>query len=68
MGDHLIPASQMKELFPDTSDQYWATLRHRGTGPAYIKVVRKVFYDRADIEEWLTANKFTRPDKRVTAR
>ena len=66
MDDH-IPAADMKQLFPGTTDQYWATLRHRGTGPAYLKVVRKVYYTRADIDQWVAANRYTRPDKRVGA-
>ena len=30
--DALIPAVDMKNLFPRTDDQYWASLRHRGAG------------------------------------
>lgn len=59
----LIAAADMKNLFPGTSDQYWAMLRHKGTGPTFTKVVRKVFYSRADIDEWLAANRYTRTDK-----
>lgn len=29
--------------------------RHRGTGPAYVKVGRKVFYRPADLEAFLEA-------------
>ena len=32
MEPDLIPASEMKNLIPGTTDQYWATLRHKGTG------------------------------------
>jgi hypothetical protein len=66
MNDY-IPAAEMKNLFPNTSDQYWATLRHRGTGPTYAKIARKVYYRRVDLDQWITANLFTRPDKPVTA-
>ena len=61
-----IPAAEMKNRFPGTSDQYWATLRHKGTGPAYVKVVRKVYYSLADIDSWLAANRYTRPDRPVS--
>ena len=63
----LIPAAQMKNLFSGTSDQYWATLRHRGTGPAYVKVVRKIYYSRVDVDAWIEAIRYTRPDKPITA-
>jgi hypothetical protein len=67
MDSSLIPARAMKDDFPGTSDQYWATLRHKGTGPVYTKVgPRRVYYRRADIEKWLQDNRFTRPDRPVT--
>ena len=59
--------SAMKDIFPGTTDQYWAVLRHTGNGPAYVKVVRKIFYRRADIETWLDANTMIRPDQPVNA-
>ncbi|MGO9101839.1 MAG: helix-turn-helix transcriptional regulator [Mycobacterium sp.] len=72
MEPDLIPASEMKSLIPGTSDQYWATLRHKGGGPEYVKVgppgrARKVYYRRADIEAWLKGSRFTRTDRPVTA-
>ena len=64
----LIPAAEMKNLIPGTSDQYWATLRHKGGGPQYLKVgPRKVYYRRADIEAWIEENRFTRTDRPVNA-
>jgi hypothetical protein len=66
--DDIFPASEMKGLFPGTTDQYWATQRHKGTGPEYVKVgPRKVYYRRADVEAWLEANRFSRPDRPVVA-
>jgi hypothetical protein len=38
MEPDLVPASEMKRLIPGTTDQYWATLRHKGGGPEYVKV------------------------------
>ena len=58
----LIAAVEMKELFPGTNDQTWAQLRHRGTGPIYIKVARKVYYRRADVQAWIDSNVYTRTD------
>jgi hypothetical protein len=70
--DDLIPASRMKDLVPQTSTQFWATLRHKGGGPEYIKLgppgrARKVYYRRADVERWLEASRFTRTDRPVNA-
>ncbi len=64
----LIPAAQMKILFPDTSDQFWAALRFKGTGPTFQKVGRKVYYSQADVDAWLAANRYTRTgtDRPVT--
>lgn len=67
MESDLVPAAEMKNIFPGTSDQYWATLRHKGTGPAYTKVVRKVYYSRADLQAWIESNRFTRTDRPADA-
>jgi hypothetical protein len=68
MESEIIPASDMKNIIPETSDQYWATLRHKGGGPEYIKVgPRKVYYRRADVEAWLEGNRYTRTDRPVSA-
>lgn len=65
METELIPASAMKNLIPETSDQYWATLRHKGGGPVYTKIGRKVFYRRVDIDTWLASSRYSRPDRPV---
>lgn len=31
--------------------------RRKGTGPAFIKAGRRVLYARADIDQWLAANR-----------
>jgi hypothetical protein len=68
MESEIIPASDMKNIIPETSDQYWATLRHKGGGPEYIKVgPRKVYYRLADVEAWLEGNRYTRTDRPVSA-
>ena len=65
MTTDLIPASQMKSVVPGTTDQTWAAMRHKGTGPRYVKLGRKVYYRRADVQAWIEANVFTRPDRPV---
>ena len=67
MDTDLIPASEMKSIFKGTTDQYWAALRHKGGGPDYLKLVRKVYYRRTDIEAWIEGNRFTRTGDRVNA-
>jgi hypothetical protein len=67
MEDELIPASEMKNIIPGWTDQYGAALRHKGTGPVYVKLIRKVYYRRADVEAWIEANLHTRPDRPVSA-
>jgi hypothetical protein len=67
METNLIPASEMKNILPGTSDQYWAALRHKGGGPTYVKLVRKVFYRRADVEAWIEGNLHSRTDRPVHA-
>lgn len=41
-------------------------LRHRGGGPRYVKVGRKVLYDPIDIDRWIEAHKVT-PGREATA-
>ncbi len=68
MEPDLIPAAEMKNIIPGTSDQYWATLRHKGGGPEYVKVgPRKIYYRRGDIESWIEGSRFTRTDRPVSA-
>jgi|SRR5271166_347425 len=57
--DDLIPASKMQDEVPETTTQYWATLRHLGTGPVYTKVgPRRVYYRRSDLEKWAAGQPF----------
>ncbi len=69
--DDLIPATEMKNLFPGTTDQTWAGRRFRGTGPVFIRLGgeegRSIYYRRADIEAWLESNRYTRTDRPVNA-
>jgi hypothetical protein len=61
----LIPAAEMKNVVRGTTDQYWATLRHKGGGPTYVKLVGKVYYRSADVEAWIESNLRTRTDQPV---
>lgn len=65
--DELIASRDMPARFPGTTDGSWAQLRYRGTGPKYVKVGRKVFYRRADLEAWLDEQVKTRTDDRPGA-
>ena len=60
----MIPSNEMKERFPGTSDGTWAQHRYKGTGPAYVKVGRKVFYREEDIAAWVQSNTHQRTDER----
>ena len=67
-GTRTHPGIGDEEPIPGTSDQYWATLRHKGGGPEYVKIgPRKVYYRRADIESWVDGSRFTRTDRPVSA-
>jgi hypothetical protein len=67
MDSVIIPAAEMKNEIPGTTDQSWAALRHKGTGPPYVKLGRKVYYRRADVQAWIDSNVYTRPDRPVNA-
>lgn len=60
-GD-LIPAEAMPTLFQGTTCQTWAALRHKGRGPVFVKVMRRVYYRRCDIEVWIGQNRKIRTD------
>jgi hypothetical protein len=63
--DGLIPASAMPSLFQGTTAQTWAALRHKGNGPTYVKVMRRVYYRRCDVEAWIEQNRKIRTDEPV---
>jgi hypothetical protein len=67
MDGEIIPAAEMKNKIPGTTDQFWNALRHKGEGPEYIKIGRKVYYDLAVVRVWLDSNRYTRPDRPVNA-
>lgn len=63
--DGLIPASTMPTLFQGTTAQTWAALRHKGNGPVFVKVMRRVYYRRCDVEAWIEQNRKVRTDQPV---
>ena len=63
--DDLIPANEMPTLFPGTTAQTWNALRHKGNGPAFVKVMRRVYYRRCDVEAWIEQNRRVRTDQPV---
>ena len=60
--DELIPSAAMTSLFRGTNAQTWAALRHKGNGPIFVKVMRRVYYRRCDVEAWLDGNRRERTD------
>ncbi|MFW0787580.1 hypothetical protein AAFP35_24045 [Gordonia sp. CPCC 206044] len=58
----LIPANEMKERVPGTTDQSWATMRHKGTGPKYVKLNGRIYYRHSDLDEWIESNVRQRTD------
>jgi hypothetical protein len=47
------------EAYTKLARQTLAELRHRGGGPTYIAAGRKILYDRASIDAWLSAREKT---------
>lgn len=64
----LFPASYMPQVVPNTTPQFWNALRHKGGGPRYVKIGRKVYYRLADVRAWLDSNVYERTDKPVGAK
>ena len=53
----LLKPKDVKVYHPSLNEQRLARLRLEGGGPAFIKLGRSVFYDPADIDAWLDANR-----------
>lgn len=63
--EELIPSGAMPSIFPRTSLQTWAALRHKGNGPAYVKVMRRIYYRRCDVDAWIERHRKVRTDQPV---
>ena len=66
-AEDLIPANAMPTLFPGTNLQTWNALRHKGNGPTFVKVMRRVYYRRRDVEAWIEQNRKVRTDQPVVS-
>ena len=54
--------------YPGTTRQTWAQKRYDGSGPAYFKVGRRVYYRPEDVKAWENSQVRTRTDEnRATA-
>lgn len=62
-----LTIEDMTARYPGTSRQTWAQHRYRGTGPAYFKVGRSVYYRPEDVLAWEEANTRTRTDENPMA-
>lgn len=54
--DNLIPAKDMPSRVPGTNIQSWAAMRHKGTGPKYVKINGRIYYRDSDLADWIEAN------------
>lgn len=56
LGGDLVPQDEAAAYIarPARTLEQW---RHRGEGPAYVKVGRAVRYSRRDLDAWLAANR-----------
>lgn len=59
-----LTIEDMIARYPGTSRQMWAQHRYLGTGPAYFKVGRRVYYRPGDVAAWEAAGTRTRTDDR----
>lgn len=51
ISQHDVP-EYVNEAFGVQTMTNW---RYRGVGPKYVKIGRKVFYRRTDLDDWLNA-------------
>lgn len=54
-GD-LLTVNDMCALVPNTTPRTWQNLRHAKRGPKYMRIASRVFYKRADVEQWVADN------------
>jgi prophage regulatory protein len=63
-SDPLMSPPEVSERLgvPDSTLRYW---RHLGEGPEYMKVGRRVRYERASVDAWLDSQRRTRTREAV---
>lgn len=49
-------------VYRRTTEPALAQERYRGSGPKFKKLGKRVFYDWADVEEWVRSNTLQRTD------
>ena len=54
-NEALIPAQSISQ-YTGLSYQTHARWRHEGTGPAFLKLGRRVFYRTGDVRAWMDGN------------
>lgn len=61
-----LPLATPKEVagFRRTSEANLAQERYKGTGPRFKKLGKRVYYDWADVYEWVDSNTYQRTDDR----
>lgn len=57
-----LTIEDMIDRYPGTNRQTWAQQRYEGSGPAFIKVGRRVFYRPEDVKAWEESQVRTRTD------
>lgn len=67
MDDPILQPEDVCKLIPGVTTQYLGILRHRGGGPVYVKLGRKIFYRKSDVDAWILAGLHTRTDKPVSS-
>ena len=60
---HPLTIDDMVARYPGTNRQSWAQHRYRGTGPAFFKVGRTVYYRPTDVLAWEESQVRTRTDE-----
>lgn len=65
MSTQPLSIENMIARYPGTTRQTWAQARFNGTGPAYFKVGRKVYYRPDDVIAWEESQLRTRTDDEV---
>lgn len=58
-----LTIEDMTARYPGTNRQTWAQRRYEGTGPAFFKVGRRVYYRIEDVLAWEEGNTRTRTDE-----
>lgn len=55
----LLTTDNLVELFPGTTRKTWHRLRSTGEGPAATKVAGRLYYPRAEVEDWASSRMTT---------